>query len=69
VERLHRVLSSDVGLPVDARMLCLYITHALYAHNAAPNEAFQNIIGDAQAEGMPWFKFIEDEVLQKSSAS
>jgi hypothetical protein len=57
-----------VGLPVDARILRLYITHALQAHNAAPNEAFQNIIGDAQAEGMLWFKVIENEVLRKSSA-
>jgi len=41
-----------VGLPVDARILRLYITHALHAHNAAPNEAFQNIIGDEQPEEM-----------------
>ena len=55
-------------LPVDARILRLYITHALVAHNAAPNEAFQNIIGEAQAEGMLWFKVIENQVWRKSSA-
>jgi len=31
-------------------MLRLYITHALQAHNAAPIEAFQNIIGGALGE-------------------
>jgi hypothetical protein len=51
-----------VGLPVDARILCLYITHALEAHNAAPNEAFQNIIGDAQPEGMLCPNFVAVEV-------
>src|SRR5277367_5704518 len=36
----------------------LYITHALHANNAAPNEAFQNIIGDAQPEGLLWPNFV-----------
>ena len=47
-----------MGLPVHARILRLYITHALHAHNAAPNEAFQNIIGDAQPEGLLWPNFV-----------
>jgi hypothetical protein len=51
-----------VGLPVDARILRLYITHALQANNAAPNEAFQNIIGDAEPEGMLCPNFVEIEV-------
>jgi hypothetical protein len=56
-----------VGLPVDAPPLRLYITHALEAHNETPNEAFQNIIGDAAAEGMLWFQVIGEEVSRKSS--
>lgn len=39
-----------MNLPVDDRCLRLYITHALHAHNAPPNNAFQNIIGDAERE-------------------
>jgi hypothetical protein len=49
-------------LPVDAQILRLYITHALQAHNAAPNEAFQNIIGDAQPEGMLCRNFVTIDV-------